>query len=147
MLPRAFCNQFDLKKKEKTNSNKETIIRKFKGASLSSVHLWCQRQCLMTILAGILRKRTHFTVLRRSNLSGSSKALYLFQNKVKTLTLAQKALGDPVPVLLSAFILDQTSHCSLHFECLDTFMHGHSVIGIYCFILFHLYLFCCLHFC
>lgn len=41
MLPRAFCNQFDLKKKEKTNSNKETIMRKFKGASLSSVHLWC----------------------------------------------------------------------------------------------------------
>lgn len=106
-------------------------MRKFKGASLSSVHLWCQRQCLMTILVVILRKRTHFIFLRRSNLSGSSKALHLSQNKVKTLTLAQKALGNPVPVLFSAFILDQTLHWSLHFECLDTFMHSHSIIGIY----------------
>lgn len=34
MLLRAFCNQFDFKKKEKRNNKEELVIGKSKGASL-----------------------------------------------------------------------------------------------------------------
>lgn len=68
-----FVTNLIWKRKRKQTKMKKQLWESH--GSLSSVHLCLQQQCLMTILAGLLKKRTVFTVLRttcsRSNLSVS----------------------------------------------------------------------------